>query len=258
MTGLEQNLRYIEREIRFMVKDQYGNPTHAKFADRVIEDACGIPNFCSTVLSSKRPLTAILRAVRGPRGDILMRFFNARLHDTRIEMVLVLVDATNCRMHTGREARNSYEYFNKLYRKAMKRMIHMITGSKNKDSFKSMYRGLRDFAKMDDYDYDEDDDDEIDEYFDNVNDFGDSDYAHACLEAYRDGKTPPEIHVVDHRKPQLKGNEEILEEIAAIEAKLGRHLTDAELDKLLCGDDEDDDDLYHDINATKKNGKIKG
>lgn len=251
MTGLEQNLRYIEREIRFMVKDQYGNPTHAKFADRVIEDACGIPNFCSTVLSSKRPLTAILRAVRGPRGDILMRFFNARLHDTRIEMVLVLVDATNCRMHTGREARNSYEYFNKLYRKAMKRMIHMITGSKNKDSFKSMYRGLRDFAKMDDYDYDEDDDDEIDEYFDNVNDFGDSDYAHACLEAYRDGKTPPEIHVVDHRKSQLKGNEEILEEIAAIEAKLGRHLTDAELDKLLCGDDEDDD-LYHDINATKK------
>ena len=251
MTGLEQNLRYIEREIRFMVKDQHGNPTHAKYADRVIEDSCGIPNFCSTVLSSNRPLTAILRAVRGPRGDVLMKFFHVQLHTTRIEMVMILADVANHRMHSDRKARNSYEYLKKVYRKATKRMIHITTGSKNKESFKSMYRGLRSFAKMDDFDYDEDED-EIDDYFDNVNEFGDSDYAQACLEAYRDGKTPPEIEVRDHLRGsnfQLKGNDEILREIAAIEAKLGRHLSDAELDKMLCGDD--DDDIYHDTGTEK-------
>lgn len=247
MTGMEQHLRYIEREIRFMVKDQYGNPTYAKYADRVIEDACGIAHFCSTVLSSKRPLTAILRAVRGPKGDIIMRFFNAQLHDTRIEMVMVLAEVAKLRSYRNdRKARSAHDYFMKLYRKANKRMIRLITGSKSKDSFKSMYRGLRDFAKMDDFDYDDDDDDdEIDEYFDNVGDFGDIDYAQACLEAYRDGKTPPEIEIVRNTPrldPNLKGNEEILREIATIEAKLGRHLSDAELDDLLCGDDDDDDD----------------
>ena len=81
MTGMEQGLRYIEMEIRFMVKDQFGNPTYIKYADRVVEDSCGIPSFCTTVLSSKRPLSVILRAARGPRGDIIMRFFNASLHD---------------------------------------------------------------------------------------------------------------------------------------------------------------------------------
>ena len=117
MTGMEQSLRYIEREVRFMVKDQYGNATYAKYADRVIEDACGIPNFCSTVLSSKKPLTVILRAVRGTRGDVLMRFFNASLHDARIEMVMVLAEAIKLRIHKNRSSRDAYEYLMKLYRK---------------------------------------------------------------------------------------------------------------------------------------------
>ena len=245
MTGLEQGLRYIEREIRFMVKDQFGNPTYTKYADRVIEDACGIPNFCTTVLASKRPLTAILKAVRGPRGDVIVRFFNSALHDTRIEMVMVLSEVAKLRNHNNRNSKNAHIYFMKLYRKANKRMVRLITGSKNKESFKSMYRGLRDFAKMDDFDYDEDDEDEIDSYFDDVGEFGDSDYAEACLNAYRDGKTPPEsemrTHTVGGIDTTLKGNEEILREIASIEAKLGRHLTDAELDKLLCDDDDDDE-----------------
>lgn len=243
MTGMEQGLRYIEREVRFMVKDQFGNPTYAKYADRVIEDACGIPNFCSTVLSSKRPLTAILRAVRGPRGDVIMRFFNSALHDTRIEMVMVLAEVVKLRSHNNRNSKNAHDYLMKLYRKANKRMVRLITGSKNKESFKSMYRGLRDFAKMDDFDYDDEDEDDIDDYFETNSEFGDSDYAEACLNAYRDGKNPPEIDVINpsvRMSPSLKGNEEILSEIAAIESKLGRHLTDAELDNLLCGDDDDD------------------
>ena len=123
MTGMEQGLRYIEREIRFMVKDQFGNPTYTKYADRVIEDACGIPNFCSTVLSSKRPLTAILRAVRGPRGDVIMRFFNSALHDTRIEMVMVLAEVAKLRSHNNRNSKNAHDYLMKLYRKANKRNI---------------------------------------------------------------------------------------------------------------------------------------
>ena len=254
MTGMEQGLRYIEREIRFMVKDQFGNPTYVKYADRVVEDTCGVPNFCSTVLSSKRPLTAILRAVRGPRGDIIARFFNSALHDTRIEMVMVLAEAIKLRSHNNRNSKNAHDYLMKLYRKAIKRMVRLITGSKNKESYKSMYRGLRDFARMDDYDYD--DDDEVDEYFDNVNEFGDSEYAEACLDAYRDGKIPPEIDLnsrpIKGFNPSLTGNEEILKEIASIEAKLGRHLSDAELDKLLCGDDDDDDTDFNNIGAIKK------
>lgn len=234
MTGMEQGLRYIEREIRFMVKDQFGNSTYAKYADRVVEDACGIPNFCTTVLSSKRPLTAILRAVRGPRGDVIMKFFNASLHDARIEMVMVLAEAIKLRSHHNRASRDAHEYLMKLYKKAIKKTVRLITGSKNKESYKSMYRTLRNFARIDDFD-DEDDDD----FFDDE-EFGDSEFAESCLEAYRDGKLPPEPAIA-YSGPKLKGNEEILGEISAIEAKLGRHLTDAELDKLLCGDDDEDD-----------------
>jgi len=245
MTGMEQSLRYIEREIRFMIRDQYGNATYVKYADRVIEDACGIPNFCTTVLSSKKPLSIILRAIRGPRGDIIMRFFNASLHDARIEMVMVLVEAIKLRIHKNRSSRDAYEYLMKLYRKAIKRTIRLITGSKNKESYKSMYRSLRDFANMDDYDYDDDDEDD---YFDSDTEFGDSEFADTCLNAYRNGEIPPEMK---RNKPSFinplqhaiekGGNEEILKEISAIESKLGRHLTDSELDELLCGDDDEDD-----------------
>ena len=155
MTGMEQGLRYIEREIRFMVKDQFGNSTYAKYADRVVEDTCGIPNFCTTVLSSKRPLTAILRAVRGPRGDVIMKFFNVSLHDARIEMVMVLAEAIKLRSQHNKSSRDAHEYLMKLYKKAIKKTVRLITGSKNKESYKSMYRSLRSFARMDDFDYDD-------------------------------------------------------------------------------------------------------
>ena len=248
MTGMEQGLRYIEREIRFMVKDQFGNSTYAKYADRVIEDACGIPNFCTTVLSSKRPLTAILRAVRGPRGDVIMKFFNASLHDARIEMVMVLAEAIKLRSHHNKASRDAHEYLMKLYKKAIKKTVRLITGSKNKESYKSMYRSLRSFARMDDFDYDEDDED--DDFFSDE-EFGDSEFAERCLEAYRDGKLPPEP-AIGYSGPKLTGNEEILGEITAIEAKLGRHLTDAELDRLLCGDEEEN--VESDYPTTPKPG----
>lgn len=261
MTGMEQGLRYIEREIRFMVKDQFGNSTYTKYADRVVEDACGIPNFCSTVLSSKKPLTVILKAVRGPRGDVIMRFFNASLHDARIEMVMVLAEAIKLRTYKNRTSRDTHEYLMKLYRRAIKRTIRLITGSKNKESYKSLYRSLRSYAKMDDLDYDDDDEeDEDDEYFDNLGEFGDSDFAEACLDAYRDGKTPSDdslnLRAGYIGQMNLSGNEEILKEIAAIESRIGRHLTDAELDKLLCGD-EDDDSEYSDSNLPQiKSDKV--
>lgn len=257
MTGMEQSLRYIEREIRFMVKDQFGNATYAKYADRVVEDACGIPNFCSTVLSSKKPMSAILRAIRGPRGDVIMRFFNVSLHDARIEMVMVLAEAIKLRIHRNRTSRDAHEYLMKLYKKAIKRTVKLITGSKNKESYKSMYRGLRDFAHMDDFDYD-DDYDEDDDYFDDGTDFGDSEYADECLDAYRNGEIPPEMkRTIKPNEPRysigLGGNEEILKEIASIEAKIGRHLTDAELDELLCDDDDEADDIESDYPKTHVN-----
>ena len=252
MTTMEQGLRYIEREIRFMVKDPFGNATYAKFADRVVEDACGIPNFCSTVLSSKRPMTAILRVIRGSHGSIIMKFFNASLHDARIEMVRVLAEATKLRLNGNKSSKEAHVYLMKLYRKAIKRTIKLVTDSKNKASYKNMYRSLRSYAQMDSYDSDDDDDeDEDDAYFDNLGEFGDSDYAEASLDAYRNGTTPPVIPL-DRRGPiasNLMGNDEIMREIAAIEAKMGRPMTDAELDRFICGDDDDDEIGAESMNA---------
>ena len=242
MTGMEQGLRYIEMEIRFMVRDHFGNPTYTKYADRVILDTCGVSNFCTIVLSSKKPLIAILRAVRGPKGDIIMRFFNASLHDARIEMVMVLAEAAKLAMHRTKASKEAHDYLYKLYRKAIKRTNRLITGGKGKESYKSMYKALRNYASMDDFDL-EDDDDEDDGFF-GPEDNGD--YVDACLSAYREGKVPPEIPV--HKPYQfmptrnMGGNEEILKEIASIEAKIGRPLTDMELEKFLFGDDDDDDD----------------
>ena len=250
MTGMEQTLRYIEREVRFMAKDQFGNATHAKYADRVVQDACGISNFCSTVLASKRPLTAILRAVRGPRGDVIIRFFNVALHDTRVEMVMVLAEAIKLRSRSNRDSRDAHEYLFKLYRKAIKRTVKLITGSKNKESYKSIYRSLRAFAAMDDYEYDEEDDDE---YFDTFSEFGDSDYAEECLDIYRSGNIPQiEVRHNPQRMPMINfsDSDEIIKEIAEIQAKLGRELTDRELDLLICGSDEDDENIAPNVPTT--------
>lgn len=246
MTGMEQNLRYIEREIRFMVKDQFGNATYAKYADRVIEDTCGIPNFCSTVLSSEKPLVIILKALRGSRGEVIMRFFNVALHDARIDMVMVLAEASKLRINRNRSSKDAYEYLMKLYRKAIKRTIRLTTGNKDKDSYKSMYRALKEFANIDDFGYDDDDDED---YIDTGSDFGDIDFAEECLDAYRNGQIPPQMKQIKRKPALIDSNnaEDIVNQIASIEAKIGRPLTDAELDDLLCGDDEDDIDTIDSI-----------
>lgn len=238
MTGMEQCLRYIEMEIRYMVKDQFGNPTNAKYADRVIADACGIPNFCTIVLSSKRPLTAILRAVRGPKGDAIVRFFNVSLHDARMEMVMVLTEASKLAMRHSKSAKESHDYLAKLYKKAIKRTVNIVNGGKGKNSYKTVYRNLRNYANMDDFEIDDDDDDFFGPDTEN-------EYIDACIDAYRDGKTPPEMPL---RAPyrympnnDTLGNEELLKEIAAHEARIGRPLTDIELEKIFFEDDDDDD-----------------
>lgn len=243
MTGVEQGLHYIERELHYMVKDQLGNGANIKYVDKIIEDCCGIPHFCTSVVTSKRPLAAILKAVRGPRGVILVRFFNVSLHDTRIDMVMVLAEASKLCNHKNKSARKANAYLMKLYRKSAKKMSRLITVSqgKDEDSYKALYRSLSNFAGITDYDYDDEDDDDFDDV--DMHEFGDSEFADACLNAYREGKEPPTFKDLGLGSiADAKDGDAALRKIAEIEAKIGRHLTDAELDRLICGDDDDDDE----------------
>src|SRR5699024_7661248 len=116
MTQIEQSFLYIERECKFMARDQYGNIANTAFADRVIEDVTGVRNFCSLVLSSNRPLSTISKAVRGPYGDALLLFFNVSFHDSRVEMVLALAEATRVKQGKKKSTKNAYRYLISLYR----------------------------------------------------------------------------------------------------------------------------------------------
>lgn len=149
MTQIEQSFLYIERECKFMARDQYGNIANTAFADRVIEDVTGVRNFCSLVLSSTRPLATISKAVRGPYGDALLLFFNVSFHDSRIEMVLALAEATRVKQGKKKSTKNAYRYLISLYRQAVKRAKKLITGSdKSVNTYKAVFNSLANFANM--------------------------------------------------------------------------------------------------------------
>ena len=149
MTQIEQSFLYIERECKFMARDQYGNIANTAFADRVIEDVTGVRNFCSLVLSSTRPLGTISKAVRGPYGDALLLFFNVSFHDSRVEMVLALAEATRVKQGKKKSTKNAYRYLISLYRQAVKRAKKLITGSdKSVNTYKAVFSSLANFANM--------------------------------------------------------------------------------------------------------------
>ena len=149
MTQIEQSFLYIERECKFMARDQYGNIANTAFADRVIEDVTGVRNFCSLVLSSTRPLATISKAVRGPYGDALLLFFNVSFHDSRVEMVLALAEATRVKQGKKKSTKNAYRYLISLYRQAVKRAKKLITGSdKSVNTYKAVFSSLANFANM--------------------------------------------------------------------------------------------------------------
>ena len=149
MTQIEQSFLYIERECKFMARDQYGNIANTAFADRVIEDVTGVRNFCSLVLSSNRPLSTISKAVRGPYGDALLLFFNVSFHDSRVEMVLALAEATRVKQGKKKSTKNAYRYLISLYRQAVKRAKKLITGSdKSVNTYKAIFSSLANFANM--------------------------------------------------------------------------------------------------------------
>ena len=149
MTQIEQSFLYIERECKFMARDQYGNIANTAFADRVIEDVTGVRNFCSLVLSSTRPLATISKAVRGPYGDSLLLFFNVSFHDSRVEMVLALAEATRVKQGKKKSTKNAYRYLISLYRQAVKRAKKLITGSdKSVNTYKAVFNSLANFANM--------------------------------------------------------------------------------------------------------------
>ena len=149
MTQIEQSFLYIERECKFMARDQYGNIANTAFADRVIEDVTGVRNFCSLVLSSTRPLATISKAVRGPYGDALLLFFNVSFHDSRVEMVLALAEATRVKQGKKKSTKNAYRYLISLYHQAVKRAKKLITGSdKSVNTYKAVFSSLANFANM--------------------------------------------------------------------------------------------------------------
>ena len=172
MTQIEQSFLYIERECKFMARDQYGNIANTAFADRVIEDVTGVRNFCSLVLSSTRPLATISKAVRGPYGDALLLFFNVSFHDSRVEMVLALAEATRVKQGKKKSTKNAYRYLISLYRQAVKRAKKLITGSdKSVNTYKAVFSSLANFANMNrsvSYDPYFDDFEDEDDFYDGI------------------------------------------------------------------------------------------
>lgn len=242
MTNLEQALTYIHRELKFMATDPSGAANQHKFADKVIEDVTDIPNLCSSALASAKPLAPILNAVRGPRGNALMKFFNVSLHDTRMEMTMVVAEATRLRGTRNRKTEDAYDYLSSMYQAAVRKFRKLVHGRANaKDGYQDRFTTLQKFAGfggagLSEYDDLEDDDGDTEFYM------GDSGYADAALEALREGRpVPPQPQSqwgmsTNYPGVPLTGNEDVLKQIHAIESQIGRPLSDSELDSFLTGE----------------------
>lgn len=241
MTNLEQALTYIHRELRFMAIDPSGAANRHRFADKVIEDVTDVPNLCSSSLAAAKPLAPILNAVRGPRGNALMKFFNVSLHDTRMEMTMVVAEATRLQGGRSRKTEDAYDYLSSMYRTAVRKARKLVHGrAENQESYLDKYTNLQKFtgfggAGLNDYDIDDDDDGDTGFFM------GDSGYAEEALNALRNGDPVPMPQSpwgvsTGYPGAPLEGNANIINQIRAIEAQIGHPLTDSELDSFLTGE----------------------
>ena len=241
MTKVEQYLTMIAREIRAMCRDSLGSMSRTRFADRVIADVCGIDNFASSVLASRNPDAVILNAIRGSRGDSLLRLFSEQMHDARLELVTVLFDA----VRVGGTDRDAHEYLQKLYQKAVKKTRKLVGSKTNrKVEFNSKYPALsRLTGSLDTGSYDFFSDDEEEEGDDGPDAY--NTYVNEYFDALRTGRDLPKPTTYPSPELDMKldVDPDILATIDRIQRRIGRRLSSAEIADILrkLNDDEEDD-----------------
>lgn len=236
MTPFEQTLQYVAREIHFMSKDSSGGYNNAIYANKVIEDICGLKNVATKVVCSMEPASEVYKFTSGYKGRMLLLFFNVSLHDTRMALAELIVEYEMIRMSYDKKSVKAAEYLIKLYRKTVKKVLKLLTNARSKKKYKKMYKSLEDFvdADIDDIEFDEDnsydDSEDMEEDFDDMPSLK-SPKGHKRSNTFLnklgfDPKTP----------------EEVKDAMIQIEEGLGRPLTDDEIEAIFFEDDELDED----------------
>ena len=219
-----------------MAGKSLGTQRNAPYADRVIKDITGVRSFCSTVLASGKPTVVVMNVLQGPRGNLLIRFFDEQLHQARMEMVSLLYNAT-----TKHHSKSEYQMLLKLYKKSVKKARKLVDPKgTHEDSVTDNYPGLKALTGLGSFVDDDDpfaeDDSDYESY---------TDYADAYIEALRNGQEPPRPLAPGPRRGldlDLTGNDDLLEMIQNIQKRIGRILTPAETLQLVKMAEEAEDD----------------
>lgn len=238
MTPFEQTLQYITREIHFMSKDSSGGYNNAIYANKVIEDVCGIKNVCTKVVSSVEPESEVYKFTSGYRGRMLMLFFNISLHDTRMALAELVVEYELIRMSYDKKSVKAAEYLIKLYRKTVKKVIKLLANARSKKKYKKMYKNLEDFVDMDINDIELDEPNTYEET-------DDEDFDTSSLKVPKGRKRSNAF--LNKLGLDPKTPEEIEDAMFRIEESLGRALTDDEIEAIFFEDDELDDEDEDDL-----------
>lgn len=238
MTPFEQTLQYITREIHFMSKDSSGGYNNAIYANKVIEDVCGIKNVCTKVVSSMDPESEVYKFTSGYRGRMLMLFFNISLHDTRMALAELVVEYELIRMSYDKKSVKAAEYLIKLYRKTVKKVIKLLANARSKKKYKKMYKNLEDFVDMDI------DGIELEEP-DHYEETDEGDFDTSSLKVPKGRKRSNAF--LNKLGLDPKTPEEIEDAMFRIEESLGRALSDDEIEAIFFEDDElDEEDEFDD------------
>lgn len=148
MTQLEQSFSYIERELRLMSKDQFGGFDNAIYVDKVIDDITKIPNFCTGVFSSINSLAYIAKTVNGPSGSLLLKLFNISLHNTRVELVMLLAEASRLKKSNKKNERKAFVYLAKLYKMSIRQIMSIIINIKTTNPYTELSNMLKHKSKF--------------------------------------------------------------------------------------------------------------
>ena len=236
MTPFEQTLQYVAREIHFMAKDSSGGYNNAIYANKVIEDVCGLKNVATKVVCSMEPASEVYKFTSGYKGRMLLLFFNVSLHDTRLALAELVVEYEMIRMSYDKKSVKAAEYLIKLYRKTIKKVLKLLTNARSKKKYKKMYKSLEDFVDTDIDDIELDEDNRYDDAEDMEEDFDDMISSKSPKGRKRSNAFLNKLGF-DPKTP-----EEVKDAMIQIEEGLGRPLTDDEIEAIFFEDDELDED----------------
>ena len=236
-SAVGSTLEYIERELRYMSKDPLGGMTYAKYVDRLIDDICGVDNMCTTVIAASRADAVILNVLKSDRGDSVMRLFDPSIHDTRMELLSVILDAIKLSQKAG--DREGASYLKRLYAQSVKKTKKLVGGKPStRESLEKRYPNLTALTGMSAFEdntfssfappFDEDD------YESPFQSLDVSAYADDALDALREGRPMP--MPIQSPAPEIKPNtpvNEVMEILQNVERSAGRTLTTSEMIDLI-------------------------